>query len=211
MRPPSEVFVWTPPRRNSKVVNGFVVHLLVDVRSRCVVTPRLVANNDYVTVPSLRPRRGFAAFAKCFRVGNTRHQLQCRLTICNRYHPLQLIALRLALPRDIQHNTTSMRLSCRRSFLCCFHRLVYKIWSVCTNHYPENRLAITTLRTLEARSAQSNIDIVRFQSYAPTLRCRCVATTRLHPFGKGNDFFAHPSWSKDFITTSVAYIVIALY
>ena len=42
------------------------------------------------------------------------------------------------------------------------------------------RLAVTTLRTPDARSAQSNIVIVRFQSYAPTLRCRCVATTRLN-------------------------------
>ena len=41
------------------------------------------------------------------------------------------------------------------------------------------RLAVTTLRTPDARSAQSNIVIVRFQSYAPTLRCRCVATPRL--------------------------------
>ena len=41
------------------------------------------------------------------------------------------------------------------------------------------RLAITTLRTPDARSAQSNIVIVRFQSYVPTLRCRCVATPRL--------------------------------
>ena len=55
-------------------------------------------------------------------------------------------------------------------------------------HITENRLAVTTLRTPDARSAQSNIVIVRFQSYAPTLRCRCVATTRLQPFGKGNDF-----------------------
>ena len=41
------------------------------------------------------------------------------------------------------------------------------------------RLAVTTLRTPDARSAQSNIVIVCFQSYAPTLRCRCVVTTRL--------------------------------
>ena len=27
-------FRWVQPRRNSKVVNGFIVHLLVDVRSR---------------------------------------------------------------------------------------------------------------------------------------------------------------------------------
>ena len=61
-----------------------------------------------------------------------------------------------------------------------------------TNRYPDNRLAVTTLRTPDARSAQSNIVIVRFQSYAPTLRCRCVATTRLQPFGKGNDFSPAP-------------------
>ena len=76
------------------------------------------------------------------------------------------------------------------------HRIVCKIMPTCTNRYPDNRLAITTLRTPDARSAQSNIVIVRFQSYAPTLRCRCVVTTRLQPFGKGNDFFAHPSRSK---------------
>ena len=35
---------------------------------------------------------------------------------------------------------------------------------------------IVPLRTPDARSAQSNIVIVRFQSYAPTLRCRCGAT-----------------------------------
>ncbi len=80
----------------------------------------------------------YAPSFRGFRVGNTRHPLQCRLTICNQCHPLQLIALRLALPRDIQYNTTSIRLSCRRSFLCCSHRLVYKIWSVCTNHYPDH-------------------------------------------------------------------------
>ena len=38
------------------------------LRCRYVATTRLVANNDYVTAPSLRPRRGFAAFAKCFRL-----------------------------------------------------------------------------------------------------------------------------------------------
>ena len=54
-----------------------------------------------------------------------------------------------------------------------------------TTHLPDNRLAITTLRTPEARSAQSKLVIARFQSYAPTLRCRRMATTRLQPFGKG--------------------------
>ena len=62
----------------------------------------------------------------------------------------------------------------------------------CSNRYPENRLAITTLRTPDARFAQSKGAIVRFQSYAPTLRCRCVVTTRLQPFGKGNDFSPTP-------------------
>ena len=52
------------------------------------------------------------------------------------------------------------------------------------------RLAITTLRTPEARSAQSNIVIVRFQSYAPTLRCRCVVTPRLIA---NKDYVAMPS------------------
>ena len=65
-----------------------------------------------------------------------------------------------------------------------------------SNRYPENRLAVTTLRTPDARSAQSNIVIVRFQSYAPTLRCRCVVTTRLHPFGKGNDFLPVPQGQR---------------
>ena len=64
------------------------------------------------------------------------------------------------------------------------------------NRYPDNRLAVTTLRTPDARSAQSNIVIVRFQSYAPTLRCRCVVTTRLHPFGKGNDFLPVPQGQR---------------
>ena len=80
------------------------------------------------------------------------------------------------------------------------HRLVSSILLVCTNHYPDNRLAIATPRTPDARSAQSNIVIVRFQSYAPALRCRRMATTRLQPFGKGKKLFpAHPSWSRDFI------------
>ena len=35
---------------------------------------------------------------------------------------------------------------------------------------------IVPLRSPDARSAQSKVVIVRFQSYAPTLRCRCVAT-----------------------------------
>ena len=43
----------------------------------------------------------------------------------------------------------------------------------------KSRLAIATLRTPDARSAQSKSVIVCFQSYAPTLRCRYVATTRL--------------------------------
>ena len=58
--------------------------------------------------------------------------------------------------------------------------------------YPSKkyRLAITTLRTPDARSAQSNIVIVRFQSYAPTLRCRCVVTPRLVA---NKDFVTAPS------------------
>ena len=65
------------------------------------------------------------------------------------------------------------------------HRLVVDTWrtfdAVSPRQCPTKnyRLAITTLRTPDARSAQSNIVIVRFQSYAPTLRCRCVVTTRL--------------------------------
>ena len=43
----------------------------------------------------------------------------------------------------------------------------------------KDRLAIATLRAPDARSAQSKAVKVRFQSYAPTLRCRYVATTRL--------------------------------
>ena len=53
------------------------------------------------------------------------------------------------------------------------------------------RLTITTLRTPDARSAQSNIVIVRFQSYAPTLRCRCVATPRLVA---NKDYLTAPSF-----------------
>ena len=86
------------------------------------------------------------------------------------------------------------------------HRLVVDTWrtfdAVSPRQCPTKnyRLAITTLRTPDARSAQSNIVIVRFQSYAPTLRCRRVATTRFQPFGKGKKLFpTHPSWSRDFI------------
>ena len=81
--------------------------------------------------------------------------------------------------------------------------------AISPRQYPSKkyRLAITTLRTPDARSAQSNTVVVRFQSCAPTLRCRCVATTRLQPFGKGNDFFARPSWSRDFITSRQKWIV----
>ena len=53
------------------------------------------------------------------------------------------------------------------------------------------RLAVTTLRTPDARSAQSNIVIVRFQSYVPTLRCRCVATPRLVA---NKDYLTAPSF-----------------
>ena len=64
--------------------------------------------------------------------------------------------------------------------------------AVSPRQYPSKkyRLAITTLRTPDARSAQSNIVIVRFQSYAPTLRCRCVATPRLVA---NKDFVTAPS------------------
>ena len=41
------------------------------------------------------------------------------------------------------------------------------------------RLAIVTLRAPDARFAQSNDVIIRFQTCAPTLRCHYVATTRL--------------------------------
>ena len=34
--------------------------------------------------------------------------------------------------------------------------------SICTNHCPENRLAVTTLRTPDARSAQRNIVLSAF-------------------------------------------------
>ena len=68
-------------------------------------------------------------------------------------------------------------------------------------HYPENRLAVTTLRTPDARSAQSKEASVRSRLYAPALRCRRMATTRLQPFGKGKKLFsARPSRSKDFIS-----------
>ena len=39
-------------------------------------------------------------------------------------------------------------------------------------------LAITTLRAPDARFAQSKEASFRPQLYAPTLRCRCVATAR---------------------------------
>ena len=42
--PLRNVFGWVPPRRNSKVVNNFVVYLLVDVRSRCVATASPLSN-----------------------------------------------------------------------------------------------------------------------------------------------------------------------
>ena len=61
----------TPDARSAQsnnVIVGFRFNAPT-LRCRCVVTPRLVANKDFVTAPSLRPRRGFAALAKCFRLG----------------------------------------------------------------------------------------------------------------------------------------------
>ena len=60
----------TPDARSAQSNNVIVGSRLnaPTLRCRCVVTPRLVANKDYVTMPSLRPRRGFAALAKCFRL-----------------------------------------------------------------------------------------------------------------------------------------------
>ena len=55
----------------------------------------------------------------------------------------------------------------------------------------KDRLAIATLRSPDARFAQSKIVTIRFQSYAPTLRCRYVATTRLIV---ENDYVAAPSF-----------------
>ena len=55
----------------------------------------------------------------------------------------------------------------------------------------KNRLAIATLRAPDARFAQSNTAIVRSRMYAPTLRCRYVATTRLIV---ENDYVAAPSF-----------------
>ena len=75
----------------------------------------------------------------------------------------------------------------------------------CSNRYPDNRLAVTTQRTPDARSAQSNIVIVRFRSYAPTLRCRCVVTTRLQPFGKGNDFSPTPHCQRTLLEYGSMY------
>ena len=91
-----------------------------------------------------------------------------------------------------------MAMESRREALCsvsvevlpyCERLVIYRLViatprtpdAVSPRQYPPKkyRLAITTLRTPDARSAQSNIVIVRFQSYAPTLRCRCVATPRL--------------------------------
>ena len=51
---------------------------------------------------------------------------------------------------------------------------------------------IVPLRTPDARFAQSKEASFRFQVDAPTLRCRCVATTRLHPFGKDKNIAARP-------------------
>ena len=65
------------------------------------------------------------------------------------------------------------------------HRLVVDTWrtfdAVSPRQCPTKnyRLAITTLRTPDARSAQSNNVIVGSRLNAPTLRCRCVVTTRL--------------------------------
>ena len=60
-----------------------------------------------------------------------------------------------------------------------------------SNHYPDNRLAIATPRTFDTRSAQSNNVIVGSRLNAPTLRCRCVTTTRLQPFRKDKKII-HP-------------------
>ena len=60
----------TPDARSAQsnnVIVGFRLNAPT-LRCRCVATPRLVANKDFVTAPSLRPRRGFAVFAKCFRL-----------------------------------------------------------------------------------------------------------------------------------------------
>ena len=72
---------------------------------------------------------------------------------------------------------------------------------------PDHRLAVTTQRTPDARSAQSNIVIVRFRSYAPTLRCRCAATTRLQPFGKGNDFSPTPHGQMTLLEVAICIII----
>ena len=60
----------TPDARSAQSNNVIVGSRLnaPTLRCRCVATPQLAANKDYVTMPSLRPRRGFAAFAKCFRL-----------------------------------------------------------------------------------------------------------------------------------------------
>ena len=60
----------TPDARSAQSNNVIVGSRLnaPTLRCRCVVTPRLIANKDYVTVPSFRPRRGFAVLAKCFRL-----------------------------------------------------------------------------------------------------------------------------------------------
>ena len=54
-----------------------------------------------------------------------------------------------------------------------------------------DRLAIATLRAPDARFAQSKVVKVRSRMYAPTLRCRYVATTRLIV---ENDYVAAPSF-----------------
>ena len=79
-------------------------------------------------------------------------------------------------------------------FLKHWHRVIATLRTpdaVSPRQYPSKnyRLAIATLRTPDARFAQSNIVVVRSQLYAPALRCRYVATTRLIV---ENDYVAAP-------------------
>ena len=60
----------TPDARSaqSKVVKVRFQSYAPTLRCRYVATTRLLAEKDSVTAPSLRPRRGFAVLAKCFRL-----------------------------------------------------------------------------------------------------------------------------------------------
>ena len=83
----------------------------------------------------------------------------------------------------------------------CSHRLVCNIVSVCTNHYPDKRLAIAAPRTPDARFTSG------IKSVYGSLPSR--ALVQMSPCGNNSApalrerqktfFSTHPSRSKDFI------------